>query len=104
MSRSDQFMGLTSEAEDYLEKNEITPETCPHCGSYLAEEREIIGHYSGMFGDEYPLHRHELTDGTTADTFLQASPWDSGPMFFLGLRVGSKEFLWDKDEIEELSR
>lgn len=48
---------------------------------------QIIGHYSGMFMEEYDLYRRQLTGGGYADEFLQASPWSSGPCFFIGLQV-----------------
>jgi hypothetical protein len=59
-----------------------------------------------MFGQEYPLFRHSLVDGY-ADEFLQTSPWSSGPMFFLGLKIyGSSGLLdritWTEEEIEEM--
>ena len=58
-----------------------------------------------MFDQEYPLHRHQLNNGFYADEILQASPWSSGPMFFIGLLVSDgKKFLWSEYEIEEMSQ
>lgn len=55
-----------------------------------------------MFENEYPLHRHVLKDGRYADEFLQACPWSSGPVAFLGLKVSDgTEFLWTEEEIEK---
>jgi hypothetical protein len=54
-----------------------------------------------MFGTEYSLIRYYLPDGRTADEFLQADPWSSGPCFFLGLRVSDgQEFLWPQEDID----
>jgi hypothetical protein len=59
-----------------------------------------VGEYTGF--NDYPLHRHQLKDGRTADEFLQAISWSSGPMFFLGLRVSDgTEFAWSEEEIEQ---
>ena len=100
--RCDQSWGLCPNAEVFLEKNELPIEKCPCCRRDFPKKLETIGHYEGMFEQEYPLHRHTLKDGRFADEFLQADPWSSGPVAFLGLRVSDgSEILWTDDEIEE---
>jgi hypothetical protein len=55
-----------------------------------------------MFDQQYPLHRHLLRDGRLADEFLQASPWDCGPMFFLGLQVSDgTRFEWSEEAMDQ---
>ncbi len=103
MSRSDQNAGLTSEARNWLKDYAVKPKICPECGHPEPLLLEKIGTYSGF--NEYPLYRHQLVNGYFADEFLQCTPWSSGPMLFLGLRVSDGiEFTWTDDEIEEMSQ
>lgn len=91
--RCDQFAGLPEAANAFL------------CGNELEAGRRLIGHFQGMFGHTYDLYRHQLDDGY-ADEFVQADPWSSGPVFFLGLRVYNAEgvvqleFLWPQEFID----
>lgn len=102
--REDQFLGLPEAAITFLAENEVPEVSCPHCGRPFARNYEKVGVYHGMFDNEYPLHRHVLKDGRTADEFLQAAPWSSGPVHFLGLRVSDgTEFTWTEDEIDDMS-
>lgn len=104
MSRSDQHIGLTKEAINFLKDYEIKPRVCSECGRPHYVKLEKIDTFSGMFDTEYSLHRHYLIDDLYADEFLQCSPWSSGPMFFIGLKVSDgRKFLWTEDEIEEMS-
>lgn len=116
--RMDQFMGLPSEAVSFLAEYESPLKICPECKRPFPRDLEVISHYLGMFDEEYPLHRHVLSDGRVADEFLQAEPWSSGPMHFLGLRVLNArlpvpiiqlqkectEFVWSDEEIDQLSQ
>ena len=100
--RCDQFAGLPAMALFFLEQHELQPEprVCPTCNRPNLPERQVVGHYTGMFEDSYPLHRYKLKDGRTADEFLQASPWSSGPVHFIGLRISSgEEFLHSEEDI-----
>ena len=98
--RTDQPQGLPVSAEVFLDEQEVRPDCCPTCKRPFPPTLEAIGDYEGF--DTYPLHRHQLKDGRTADEFLQASPWSSGPLLFLGLRVSDgTEFTWTDDEIDE---
>jgi len=100
--RMDQFAGLTKDASKFLTDNEVESTICNHCKRPFPRKLELIGTYIGMFMSEYPLHRHVLKDGKTADEFLQCAPWSSGPIHFLGLRVSDgTEFLWPVGEIDE---
>lgn len=102
--RTDQFVGFNSHALAFLEENEVPQKICECCKRPLPRDLEIIGRYEGMFGEKYPLYRHQLKNGSYADAFLQAAPWSSGPMFFLGLRrEDGFEFRWSAQEIEEES-
>lgn len=104
MSRSDQYIGMTEAATKFLQENEVVEEPCPHCQRPYPVIRKEIATYSGMFGEDYSLYRHELKDGRTADEFLQAEPWSSGPMFFIGLKVSDgTEFLWPDKEIDTMT-
>ncbi len=99
--RMDQFKGLPPGAVVYLAEHEVPQEMCPACKRLFPRNLEVIGHYTGMFDNQYPLHRHMLKDGRVADEFLQMTPWDSGPMFYLGLRVSDGlEFIWPEDTFD----
>lgn len=98
--RCDQYIGLTTEAQEFLSEHEITPEPCSCCKRPFPPKLEQICTYRGINNTEYPLNRHFLMGGRYADEFLQADPWSSGPMFFIGLRVSDgQEFSWSEEEI-----
>lgn len=109
MGRSDQHAGLPLEARTFLAESEIKLDPCPCCRHVKDTPVEQIGTYTGMFENEYPLFRHFLKDGNIAEEFLQAAPWSSGPVHFIGLRVYCvesdrtltliREFLWSDQEI-----
>lgn len=83
--RCDQSMGLCKQALAFLEANEVKPESCPTCKRPLDQNRRIIGHYDGF--DTHPLYQHVCKNGRLANEYLQAQPWSSGPVAFLGLKV-----------------
>lgn len=101
--RHDQFIGLPSKALAFLRDCQIV---CPVCGTATALAKSKTGRYEGMYMKEYPLYRHHFSNGY-ADEFLQASPWNSGPVFFLGLLIYDnmgkfKEVIeWTTEAIEE---
>lgn len=100
--REDQFAGLSEEAIQFLGEYEVPDVCCPTCKRAFPRNYETVDVFYGMFDNEYPLHRHVLKDGRTADEFLQAALWSSGPVHFLGLRVSDgTEFLWTDEAIEE---
>lgn len=99
--RCDQFVGLPPAADAFLEEHEVPLEICGCCKRPYPRMLEEIGHFSGMYDEEFPLHRRVLKDGRTADVFHQAAPWCSGPVHHLGLRVSDgTEFVWTEEEIE----
>jgi len=100
--RCDQFMGLSPAADAFLEEHRVPMKVCECCQRPFPHDLEKIGFYYGMFDDEFLLHRHILKDGRTADVFHQASPWSSGPVHHLGLRISDgTEFVWTEEEIED---
>lgn len=100
--REDQFAGLTPAAHAFLQLHQVPAARCTTCERELPRNLEVIDQYHGMFETAYPLHRHVLRNGLTADEFLQAAPQSSGPIHFLGLRVSDgTEFVWTEDEINE---
>ena len=60
--------------------------------------------YIGMFDQEYALHKYTFPDGRVFYEAVQASPWSSGPCFFLALKDERGEWvgesLWSEEEIE----
>ena len=101
--RCDQHKGLPKEALEFLEKNKIVPLPCPHCKRPFPPERKSNSVYLGMFGDEYPLWEYPLKDGRTAKEEVQASPWSSGPNFFIRLVISDGiKFEWEEKQIDEV--
>jgi hypothetical protein len=95
MSRSTQFIGLTSRAEDFVKALEPLPPT---------------GYAEGLAMEKIPLRRWKLpvavrTEGaahpnsTGTDEYIeetvQVSPWSSGPMIFTCLREVRGELEWN---------
>ena len=62
MGRSNQPMGLCSDAVSFLEKEKVTPESCPYCNRPFSPKSfpstiEEIGEYEGYFDEKFPLLR-----------------------------------------------
>ena len=120
MSRLDQFMGLNEWASNFVKGEPVlvcveevtrvypdgrreTLEPRPvHESSVKMEESGEF--YSGMFGDEYPLHKHAFPDGRVYFERVQAEPQSSGPVFFLALQDENgnwvPESLWAEETIK----
>jgi len=103
----DQFVGVPIEAEEFLAANQLIPASCLCCKRPYPPVTEPSGKvYEGMYMEEYPLFRHKLKEGY-AEEYLQAAPWSSGPMHFLGLKVYDshgteiRDFQWTEQEIQE---
>ena len=78
-------------------------ESRPVLGSTVKEE-ESGEHYAGMFDDEYSLSKYTFPDGRVLYERVQATPWSSGPVFFLALQDEKgrwvPESLWSQDAID----
>ena len=102
--RCDQYIGLPQLAHDFLHQYRLR-NCCPTCGVDLKKFSSPLGEFEGAYGTVYPLMRYHLLGGLLADEFVQASPWSSGPCFFIGLRVSDgTEYLWSDEEIDEYLR
>lgn len=98
--REDQPKGLPPAACAFLSEYEIQPACCSECKRPYPLPLKVIGSYEGF--NDHNLYQYQLQDGRTADEYLQATPWSSGPMFFLGLKVSDGTILaWTEEEIEE---
>ena len=101
-SRSDQIVGITKEARDFIEKNQAVPEPCSKCKRPFSPNSKTCGIFTGMFGHEYPLFEYELKNGKIAQKKVQADPWSSGPVFFIKLVVSDeKEYMWTEEEMQK---
>ena len=62
--------------------------------------------FTGMFGCKYPLFCYTFEDGRVFTEHVQASPWSSGPVFFLSLKDINGEWLaeslWAQHDLEEV--
>jgi hypothetical protein len=60
--------------------------------------------YTGMFDNKYWLSRYTLPTGEVYEEFVQASPWSSGPVFFLALKDADgnevEGSLWSDEDID----
>lgn len=101
MSRSNQLVGLTDEARQFLLENEIEPDICECCKRPFPRELEQISSVFGYWDEEFPLHRHFLKNGTVANEFHQETVYSSGPIIFIGLKCDDREFLWSQDDINK---
>jgi len=97
--RCSQPQGLPSEAIAFLEENAIRIDLCPHCGRDDGYMKKHIGSI-GMF-DDVPMYEYNLKNGDIAVEYVQEEIWSSGPMIWLGLKVGDKKFEWKKEDIKE---
>jgi len=108
--RHTQIIGLTAEAENFLEKNckiESKIKRCSNCNfPYEVIYKKVQKVYdasgsSGMYGDGPDLHEYELKDGSKIREIVQAAPWSSGPCIFLCLEDDkNKRFCeWTEEEI-----
>jgi hypothetical protein len=79
-------MGLSQEAKNFLGRYKKQGPICPTCKRCTYQEPKVIDTFESCYSGTFPLYRHQLTEGH-ADEFLQASPWDSGPMFYIGLHI-----------------
>lgn len=105
-----QFMGLTPEAEKYLDDNcvKTVDKCCPHCGKAITEKLLVwkVEHHNSFYGDGPDLHTYHLKDGGKVKEIIQAEPWSSGPVCFLCLELcdGAKIGKWTNEEIDNYSR
>lgn len=119
--RTDQQMGLTYQARKFLQLG-VSVQTCVEETTRVYPDghreqqpnrpvfepvtiKEPSGEvYEGMFGDKYPLFKYKLSDGRVYSEYVQASPWFSGPCFFLALKDSKNEVvsksLWSKEEMD----
>jgi hypothetical protein len=92
MSRCDQWIGLNDWGREFLRRNALAHE----------QIMEVEGAWAPVVGT---LERHTLRDGRQLEEYQQATPWQSGPMYFLALRdsvTGEpvSETLWTEEELE----
>ncbi len=100
--RTDQFAGLSPAAEKFLKENQRPPRVCESCGHVTERYIKKCGTFPGMFMNSYPLFKYPLKRNRYAVAFLQAAPWSSGPVHFLGLRLeDGTEFTWTEEEMDE---
>ena len=65
---------------------------------------QVIGRIEGAWNDNVAnLNRYTLPDGTVYEEFIQATPWSSGPCYFIALKDKHgkpvAESLWNDEEI-----
>lgn len=104
-SRSTTDMGLTPEARLYLGEFGVFEKQTfmDGYGKEMPIEVPVTEKTGerGMF-QEIDLVKYKMKDGTWSEEFIQASPWSSGPVEFIGLKHDKKKFLWDEKEIDKI--
>lgn len=90
MSRSYQHIGLTEEAENFMEK---------HCVTTNAKITVDL-----FYGDGPCLHQYKSKNGNTIKEVVQEAPWSSGPMGFLCLEDenGIRFCEWSEEDIDSM--
>lgn len=100
-----QYIGLPSDAEEFLTKNDETI-NCDKCGSTRVITFYEKKHYvfeEMFYEDGVYLHEYYLDGKLCYREELQCVAWSSGPMVFLKL-VGAKGndvFVWSEKQIQE---
>lgn len=74
MSRTDQWMGLSDWATEFLVQN--PPTSVEQLEPVEGAWNPVVGH----------LSRYTFADGSVLEEFVQATPWESGPMYLIALR------------------
>lgn len=69
-------------------------------------QSEVIGTIGSAFAEDFVvanLYRHTLPNGKVYEEFIQASPWSSGPCYFIALRdaqgVVVPQSLWSDQDL-----
>ena len=97
--RLSQPQGLPIKAMDFLGKNAVKVNQCPHCHRHdVGYQRKVIGMY-GMY-DEIELYQYTLKDGSIAYEYIQDTVWISGPIIWLALKWKSINFVWSGFNIQ----
>lgn len=114
--RSDQYVGLNSWAQSKVLQTQKVREVGVriHPGGVKRRFKrwvrvpvarvEVIGKIEGAWTDVVAhLHRYRLPNGKVYEEFVQATPWSSGPCYFIALKSAKgfpvRESLWSDDEL-----
>ena len=95
--RCSQPQGLPTSAEEFLFRNAVRLNRCQRCFRNDGYQKEVIG-TCGM-SDDVNLYKYTLSNGDTADEYVQHEAWDSGQIIWLGLKCKDKTFEWTSLEI-----
>lgn len=116
MARSDQFIGLNKRARRLVQRKICVHEQGLRTFANGRTQRfnrwrripvarkEVIGVIAGAWIPVVAqLHRYTLPGGRVLEEFVQATPWSSGPCYFLALQDKKgrpvPESLWTEDEM-----
>lgn len=116
--RCDQYIGLNSWASRLVSKKQKIHEIGVRIMSngkrkrfnrwfrIPVARRVRIGAISGAFDDTVAsLNRYIFPDGTVCDEYVQATPWSSGPCYFIALKDKNgkpiRQSLWTANEIDK---
>lgn len=110
MARFTQIIGLTEEAENFIDQNvrRYEKDKCHHCGRseigiYKQDYDAVTAVREGMFDDGPILYEYQMKDGSVYREVLQTCIWSSGPCIFLCLeraKDGKRCFEWAQEEID----
>ena len=119
--RTDQYMGLSPRAQEFLENNglkciitQIKEFPKDPIKKTVTSERKVwtelwrepYDEIEGAFGNKFSLYMYRLSDRTKIIEEIQEQPWSSGPCFFLCLKYKKTDVLipdtrWTEQEIED---
>jgi hypothetical protein len=114
--RCDQYYGLNNWAKALVQKtqqvrevgerkfNDGATESFDRLVEITVAKIESIGKIEGAFDPIVSdLHRYTMPNGDVFEEYIQASPWSSGPCYFIALKHpdGSvvKQSLWRRESI-----
>lgn len=113
--RCDQYIGLTSEGEKFVEENALQLGVKKITEEYTSGEVKILSTipiYEKKVYDEHegfgfhPLYEYTAKDGSVFREAVQANPWSSGPVIFVALKDENGEWieetLWNENDIQEM--
>lgn len=108
MARTDQYVGLNERAKEFLDRKTKKDVFHLYKNGEIADrweepQKKAYGTIEGVFGNTFSLHYYFLHNGARVYEYIQAEPWDGGPMYYIALKDEEgnpiKESLWSEEEM-----
>lgn len=116
--RTDQYIGLTEKGVEIIKnvgerilyfihgtKTFTDGSTEPYEDVHTEPMQRQYDEIEGAFGNSFPLYEYTLQNGRVVREAVQATPWSSGPCFFIALKDEEgnwiQESLWSNKAIHD---